>query len=138
MIINTFQIRVRYADTDQMKRVYNGKFLEYFEIGRTELIRELGLSYDGLEKNGFLLPVIEAYVKYFHPADYDELLNIESTLKDKPLARLKIEYVIKADRDSRVIATGYTTHAFLDAHTLRVVRSPELFNNLIDKYFEEK
>ena len=82
MIKHSTQIRVRYADTDQMKVVYHGKFLEYFEVGRTALIRSLGLPYAELESRGILLPVIEAYAKYRKPARYDDLLSVEAVVSE--------------------------------------------------------
>ncbi len=128
-------VRIRYADTDQMKFVYNGKYLEFFEVGRTELIREMGMSYKEFEDAGFMLPLNDAYIKYHSPAFYDEVLEIEAAMSTKPLARLQIDYTIKVGE--RLIATGYTRHAFLSVETGRPVRSPEIFNKLIDKYFKE-
>src|SRR5512147_3143405 len=80
IIENLFEIRVRYADTDRMGIVYNGNYLTFFEIGRTELMRQHGLVYTELEKNGILLPLIESHVNYRQPAYYDNLLIIRSEL----------------------------------------------------------
>ncbi|MBK7981513.1 MAG: acyl-CoA thioesterase [Ignavibacteriae bacterium] len=74
MLSHTTSIRVRYADTDKMQFVYNGKYLEYFEVGRTELLRSCGLAYSELEKIGYQLPLIEAGLKYKMPAYYDDVL----------------------------------------------------------------
>ena len=76
MIRHKAEIRVRYADTDQMKVVYHGKYLEYFEVGRAALIRSLGLPYSELETRGILLPVIEAFAEFRKPALYDDMLSI--------------------------------------------------------------
>lgn len=135
MVKNTTTVRIRYADTDQMRFVYNGKYLEFFEVGRTELIRELGMSYKQFEESGFLLPVYDAYIRYHSPAFYDEVLEIESILNTKPMAKLKIEYNIRVGE--RLIASGYTQHAFVSTKTGRPVRSPELFNKLFDEHFKE-
>ncbi|KAB2908320.1 MAG: acyl-CoA thioesterase [Ignavibacteriales bacterium] len=135
MVSSKTTIRIRYADTDQMKYVYNGKYLEFFEVGRTELIRDLGMSYKSFEEAGYMLPLYDAYVKYHSPAFYDEVIEIESTLNQKPMARLRIDYTIRVG--DRVIATGYTQHAFISAETGKPTRSPEIFNKLIDKYFKE-
>ncbi|MBK7866088.1 MAG: acyl-CoA thioesterase [Ignavibacteriales bacterium] len=135
MVKNTTTVRIRYADTDQMRFVYNGKYLEFFEVGRTELIRELGMSYKQFEESGFLLPVYDAYIRYHSPAFYDEVLEIESILTTKPMAKLKIEYNIRVGE--RLIASGYTQHAFVSTKTGRPVRSPELFNKLFDEHFKE-
>ncbi|GAB1442298.1 thioesterase family protein [Ignavibacteriales bacterium] len=135
MVKNRTTLRIRYADTDQMRFVYNGKYLEFFEVGRTELIRELGMSYKQFEESGFLLPVYDAYIRYHSPAFYDEVLEIESILATKPMAKLKIEYTIRVGE--RLIASGYTQHAFVSTKTGRPVRSPELFNKLFDEHFKE-
>ncbi|MBK7265951.1 MAG: acyl-CoA thioesterase [Ignavibacteriales bacterium] len=135
MVKNITTVRIRYADTDQMRFVYNGKYLEFFEVGRTELIRELGMSYKQFEESGFLLPVYDAYIRYHSPAFYDEVLEIESILNTKPMAKLKIEYNIRVGE--RLIASGYTQHAFVSTKTGRPVRSPELFNKLFDEHFKE-
>jgi len=94
MIKHVTQIRVRYADTDQMKIVYHGKYLEYFEVGRAALIRSLGLPYSELETRGILLPVIEAFAKYRKPARYDDLLSIEAVVRSylQRHSKLTIEY----------------------------------------------
>jgi len=135
VVKNRTTLRIRYADTDQMRFVYNGKYLEFFEVGRTELIRELGMSYKQFEESGFLLPVYDAYIRYHSPAFYDEVLEIESILATKPMAKLKIEYTIRVGE--RLIASGYTQHAFVSTKTGRPVRSPELFNKLFDEHFKE-
>lgn len=135
MVKNITTVRIRYVDTDQMRFVYNGKYLEFFEVGRTELIRELGMSYKQFEESGFLLPVYDAYIRYHSPAFYDEVLEIESILNTKPMAKLKIEYNIRVGE--RLIASGYTQHAFVSTKTGRPVRSPELFNKLFDEHFKE-
>src|SRR3989339_252171 len=95
MITNAAEIRVRYADTDKMQFVYNGKYLEYFEVGRTELLRSLGLPYSVVENNGYQLPVIEASVKYKSPAHYDDLLEIETVVAELPNPKFRIHYVIR-------------------------------------------
>ena len=86
MIICQTEIRVRYADTDQMQFVYNGKYLEYFEVGRTEMMREQGLTYRTIEENGYQMPVHEAFLKFKNPAFYDELLEVETRVEKLPLA----------------------------------------------------
>ncbi|PIS44167.1 MAG: acyl-CoA thioesterase, partial [Ignavibacteria bacterium CG08_land_8_20_14_0_20_37_9] len=93
MLKHISTIRVRYADTDKMQFVYNGKYLEYFEVGRTELLRSLGLPYSEVEEQGYQLPVVEASVKYKSPAHYDDLLEIETMVKELPDPKFRIHYV---------------------------------------------
>jgi acyl-CoA thioester hydrolase len=89
---------------------YNSHYLTWFEVGRTELLRDLGLTYEAMERAGLLLPVIEAGVKYRKPARYDEVLTIWTALGRKPGARVFLEYEVV--RDGETLATGFTGHAF--------------------------
>ncbi len=137
MFKSNTEIRVRYADTDQMNIVYNGKYFEYFEVGRTEMLRSINLIYKDVEKKGFLLPVIECYAKFISPAFYDEILIIESLLKEIPKLKIKIDYKISRKDRNVLIAEGYTVHAFIDKETKKIVRIPEFFTNSIKQYFIE-
>lgn len=87
-------IRVRYADTDQMHGVYNGRYFEYFEVARADLMRSLGMTYRQFEGAGFFLPLTEAYAKYLRQIKYDEVIDVVSMLKEPPAARLRIDYEI--------------------------------------------
>ena len=120
-------IRVRYADTDQMHMVYNGKYLEYFEVGRTELIRSLGLSYADIEKQGTLLPLVEAHCRYHTPGRYDDVLIVESEVRTLPASTLRIDYPVLREGDDTLIATGHTVHTFLDVERQRPMRPPQFF-----------
>jgi acyl-CoA thioester hydrolase len=127
MVKHIAQIRVRYADTDQMKVVYHGKYLEYFEAGRAALIRSLGLPYSELEKRGILLPVVEAFAKYRIPALYDDLLSVEAVVIELPKATLRINYRIFRDGEKEPLAEGYTIHSFLNVATGKPTRPPAYF-----------
>ena len=120
-------IRVRYADTDQMQIVYKGKYFEYFEVGRTELIRSLGLTYADMERGGTRLPLIEAHSRFYLPACYDDIITIESSVNEAPRATLRIDYRIFRESSGELLTTGYTVHAFMDIATHRPVRPPENF-----------
>ena len=137
MIISKTLVRVRYADTDKMQFVYNGKYLEYFEVGRTELLRNCGLPYSQVEKNGYQLPLIEAGLKYFKPASYDDLLEIEATVKDIFSAKLVIEYTIRKKDTEEIITQGFTSHMFMKMDTKKAVRPPEFYLNALKHFFEE-
>ena len=97
MLLNKTKIRVRYADTDKMQFVYNGKYFEYFEVGRTELLRSIGLPYKEIENRGYQLPLLEAGIKYKNAGRYDDLLEIESVLSEIPKPAIYINYTIKRD-----------------------------------------
>jgi acyl-CoA thioester hydrolase len=133
MIRHRAEIRVRYADTDQMKVVYHGKYLEYFEVGRSALIRSLGMPYSELEDRGILLPVVEVHAKYRKPARYDELLLIESFVTEIPQATLKIEYRICLGSEENLLVEGYTVHSFLNTSTSKPTRAPSYFVQILEK-----
>lgn len=136
MLKNTTQIRVRYADTDKMQFVYNGKYLEYFEVGRTEMLRAIGLPYSEMEKSGHQLPLMEAGVKYKNAARYDDLLNVEAKIKKNHSAKIHIDYEIRRNSDDTVIATGFTLHVFMNGETQKAIRPPKIYLDKINKYFE--
>ncbi len=120
-------IRVRYADTDQMQIVYNGKYFEYFEVGRTELMRARGLTYSEFEQTGTRLPLVEAHCRFHVPARYDDVIVIRSEVREIPRSTMRVDYEVLRESDGILIATGYTTHAFLDIATLRPTRPPAIF-----------
>ena len=112
MIESRAQVTVRYAETDMMGVVYHGSYLPWFEIGRTTLLKELGLPYKKLEEEGYRLPVLEVSAKYFRPAVYDDTLTIVTRLHERPLLRIRLEYEVR--RGEELLATGFTVHAFID------------------------
>ncbi len=130
-ITNIAKIRVRYADTDKMGIVYNGNYFTYFEVGRTELMRNNGLSYTSLEAAGFYLPLIESYAKYINSALYDDELDVFAELKWDGSPRLKFDYSIS--RNSELLCKGHTLHCFTSIETMRPVRPPKLFLDIISK-----
>ncbi|MFM8473690.1 MAG: acyl-CoA thioesterase [Candidatus Kapaibacterium sp.] len=124
-LVHHYPYRVRYADTDTMHYMYNGQYLTLFEIGRTELLRSVGLPYAEMEKSGFLLPVMEATVRYLMPAFYDEELDIETTYRWEGSASVTMHYRILRGHD--VVAVGSTKHCFVDAAKRTPVRPPAFF-----------
>lgn len=136
MMIFKTSVRVRYADTDQMKFVYNGKYFEYFEVGRTEMMREIGLPYKNIESSGFLMPVIEAKITYLSPAFYDELLEIQTIVPEFPKIRIHIDHLIKSlDRNIEIVR-GYVELAFINTQTMKPTRAPKIFTDAIAKFYK--
>lgn len=126
-------IRVRYAETDQMRVVYYGRYFEYFEQARTDLLRTAGLPYAELERQGILLPVIEAFAKYLKSVGYDDEIVVESIVREVPVARIRIEYLVTRSGDPEVVAEGYTVHSFLNSATGRPTRAPVQLVQLIQE-----
>lgn len=137
MISHKTKIRVRYADTDKMQFVYNGKYLEYLEVGRTELLRNFGLPYTTLENSGYQLPLIEAGLKYKSPAHYDDVLVIEAELKVLVSPKVHIEYSITKEEDNTLIATGFTTHMFIKTDSKKPTKPPKIYIEALSKYFDK-
>lgn len=136
MLQHITKLRVRYADTDQMQIVYYGKYLEYFEVARTEMLRAYGLPYRKIEENGFLLPVVEANVKYHSTAKYDDELEIECIVKDFPSIKISIEYFVRKSDDHSLVATGSTVLGFINKETFKVSRMPAFFHEEMKKHFK--
>jgi acyl-CoA thioester hydrolase len=128
----TTPYRVIYGDLDAMKVAYYGNYLRWFEIGRTELIRHLGLPYAEIEARGYFLPVSEAYCKYAKSARYDEILLIATGLGFIRRASMRFDYRI-TDQENELIAQGYTVHACLDKDG-RLVRLPEAVLTLLENW----
>jgi acyl-CoA thioester hydrolase len=136
MLTHTTRIRVRYADTDQMKAVYYGKFFEYFEQARTDLLREIGLPYAELERMGFQLPVVEAHARYRKSARYDDVLLVQARVAERPVAKVRIEYVVHREGDEETLAEGYTVHGFVHADSGRPARAPAAFLQAMEDAFK--
>jgi acyl-CoA thioester hydrolase len=136
MKVHKTEVRSIYKDTDQMKFVYHGKYVEFFEIGRTELLRDAGLTYKEIEKLGFFMPVREVFIKYKNPAFYDELLVIESRINEMPAAKIHIDHVIRSKERDAVIVEGYVELAIVNSQTMRPTRAPQMFLDVIKSYYE--
>ena len=136
MKVHKTEVRVIYADTDQMRYVYHGKYAEYFEIARTEMLRENGLPYKKIEELGFFMPVREISIKYKSPAFYDEVLVIDSWINEIPTAKVRINHIIKSMERDVVVVEGFVELAVVNAETKRPCRAPEKFVEIIKNYYE--
>ena len=132
MLDHKTTVRVIYGDTDNMGQAYYGNYFRWFEIGRTEIFRSLGLTYKAVEKRGIYLPVAEAHCKYCVAAQYDDVLVIETKLDTPIKGAVKFEYKIFNERDHTLIATGYTKHACLNSDG-KVVRPPNFIKEVIER-----
>lgn len=132
MIQARTQVTVRYAETDMMGVVYHANYLPWFEVARTHLLKEHGMPYRQLEKDGFRLPVLEVNARYLRPAVYDDTVTLVVTLREKPLLRIRLDY--EAFRGDELLATGHTIHAFVDLQG-RPVRPPAQFTQWANAIF---
>jgi acyl-CoA thioester hydrolase len=124
MIQSRAQVTVRYAETDMMGIVYHANYLPWFEVARTQLLREQGFPYRQLETDGYRIPVLEVGAKFIRPAVYDDNLTVVVTMREKPLLRIRLEYEVF--RGEELLATGFSAHAFCDL-TGRPTRPPPTF-----------
>ncbi|MEM1001266.1 MAG: thioesterase family protein [Bacteroidota bacterium] len=124
MFINETEIRVRYGETDQMGVVYHGNYAEYFEVGRTEWLRQFGITYRQMEETGIMLPVISLNINYKNSARYDDVLKVKTRLKKIPTASIEFVYELK-NADEKLLAHGSTVLAFIDMKRNRPTRCPQ-------------
>ena len=132
MIRSRVEVTVRYAETDMMGIVYHANYLPWFEVGRTTLLKEIGVPYRKLEEEGFRLPVLEVSAKYLRPAVYDDTLVIQTTISERPLLRIRLDYEVR--RGDELLATGTSVHAFVDREG-KPVRPPAWAAEMIGKAF---
>jgi acyl-CoA thioester hydrolase len=131
-IQHTLQFRIRYSETDQMGTFYNSRPLEWFEMGRSELMRQIGLPYAEMEARGVFLPLVEAHVEYDGRARYDDLLEMTSIATLQGRARLRCQATIIHAHSRLPVTHGYTVHAFTDPYG-KPVRPPLWFLALLPK-----
>jgi len=127
---HNIQLRVRYGETDQMGYCYYGNYAQYFEVGRVETLRSIGMSYKQLEKDGYMLPVSELNIQYKKPALYDDLLTIKTTITDVKGARIYFSYEITNEK-KQLIATAKTTLVFVSKENRRPIQAPTSFLKLL-------
>ncbi len=133
MLVHKTKCRVIYGDTDGMGIAYYANYLRWFEMGRTELFRSMGLTYREIEANGIFLPVSEVFCKFLDPVQYDDILIIETSLDTGVRAGMKFDYRLLSEDETALIANGYTQHAFMDRKG-RVVRPPAYLRKIIAEH----
>lgn len=128
------RIRVRYSETDQMGVVYYGHYAQYFEVGRTEAIRELGLTYRDMEESGILMPVTSMEVHYFKPARYDDLLILKTTIRQLPRTMITFQTDIHLENGTH-LTSGSVTLAFVNKESGKPCRPPDQLLGLLNPHF---
>ncbi len=136
MFTSETKIRVRYAETDQMNVVYHGNYAQYFEVGRVESIRQLGLSYKDVEASGVIMPVIEWTAKFIRPAHYDDLLTIRTTVKQWPVD-YRVEFQQEVyNEEGKLLTVGKVLLYFLKAGTMEKTMMPEEMAQKLRPFFD--
>ena len=135
MFITETQIRVRYAETDQMGVVYHSNFFLYFESARAESIRQLGFTYAGMEKMGIVMPVVDVHCRYLRPAIYDDLLTIKTILKELPVHH-KIEFHHEVlNEENELLAVAKIIIYFMEVNGMKRTTMPEQWMEKLKPYF---
>lgn len=135
MFTNEVKIRVRYAETDQMNVVYHGNYAQYFEVGRVEAVRALGLSYKDMEATGTIMPVIEWTAKFLRPAHYDDMLTVKTILKALPVD-YRIEFHQEVYNEAgKLLTVGKVKLYFLKAKTMEKTDMPAELLEKLKPYF---
>lgn len=124
--------RVVYADTDQMGVVYHGNYARFFEIGRTELFRKIGLAYKEVEEKGIIMPVVAMDIKYYTPARYDDILTIKTRIEKMPTSRIVLLHDIY-NRSKQLLVKGSVALCFVDREKRKPIKAPQL---LLEKLYE--
>jgi len=135
MFVTDTQVRVRYAETDQMGVVYHSNYFPYFESARAESIRQLGFTYADMEKMGVIMPVVDVHCRYLRPAKYDDLLTIKTMLKELP-AHHKIEFHHEVfNEENELLAIGKIILYFMEAKTMKKTTMPGQLLAKLQSYF---
>ncbi len=128
------ELRVRYVETDQMGYSHHSNYIIYYEVGRVEALRSLGMSYKEMEDSGIMMPVIDSESKYIKPALYDDLIRIQINVPSLPTVRMHFEYNLYVGET--LINQGHTTLAFVNMKTGRPMKAPDSMLNLLKPFYE--
>lgn len=134
MFTHQTKIRIRYSETDQMGYCYYGNYAQFFEIGRVETLRALGVSYKELEEKGIMLPVLNYEVKFIKPALYDDLITIKTILNKIPGARIDFDYEIYNENNT-LLTTAHTTLVFILKENMKPCPAPKEIIDKLSPYF---
>jgi acyl-CoA thioester hydrolase len=135
MYIYDVLIRTRYHETDKMGVIYHANYINYYEIARTEMLRNTGIySYNEMETDGIMMPVIEIRSKYLLPAYYDENLTVRVIIKEMPTAKITFCYEVFNEKQE-LLNTGMTVLAFMNSKTRRPCRPPQKLIDCMKNYF---
>lgn len=135
MYVNLTSTRVRYAETDQMGYVYYGNYPQFFEIGRVEALRALGISYKKMEEQGIMLPVLKLEIKYIAPAKYDEKLEIKTEIRELPSTRITFHHEIRNEAGD-LLTIGFVQLVFVQIDTKRPCKAPDYILDALANSFE--
>ncbi|WP_420388087.1 acyl-CoA thioesterase [Roseivirga sp.] len=129
------QLRIRYAETDQMGYAYYGNYATYYEVARVEALRQLGFQYRKMEEEGVMMPVTELKCKFLKAAKYDELITVRVTITQMPAVRMFFTYEVIGETGEK-LNEGETTLVFINMLTNRPCKAPEYLLSILKPYFK--
>jgi acyl-CoA thioester hydrolase len=135
MFEHTTKVRVRYGETDQMGYMYYGNYAEFYEVGRVEMLRSLGMTYSGMESSGVMMPVLEMNCKYLKPALYDEEISIKVIMHKMPGVKIHFRYELY-NPGGELINIGETLLVFVNMKTNRPCMPPQEFLDKLKPFFQ--
>lgn len=135
MFEHSTKLRVRYGETDQMGYMYYGNYASFYEVGRVEMLRSLGLTYSGMEASGIMMPVVELSCRYLKPALYDEEITIRVIMEEMPRIRIHFKYELYNEKQE-LINTGETLLVFINMKTNRPCIAPKDFLEKVKVFFK--
>ena len=135
MFEHTTKVRVRYGETDQMGYMYYGNYAEFYEVGRVEMLRSLGMTYSGMEASGIMMPVLEMKCKYLKPALYDDEISIKVIMEKMPGVKIHFKYELY-NSDNELIHIGETLLAFINMKTSRPCLPTMEFMDILKPFFQ--
>ena len=133
MISEKLTFKVRYAETDQMKIAHHSNYIVWFEMARIDFMEKIGIFYSDLEKEGYLMPVVEVNAVYNKPAVFADNLTIKTIIKEKPGARLRFDYMVYNDNNEQ-ICSGFSIHGFMNKEN-RAIKPPRVLRQKLKDYF---
>jgi len=135
LFITETQIRMHYALTDQMGVVYYGNYAQFYEIGRTEAIRQLGFTYKDIEAMGIIMPVVEMNSKFLRPAKYDDLITVKTTLRELPTGHAINFFFEIFNEEDKLLNAGNVVLYFMEAVTMKRAKMPTELEEKLKGYF---
>ena len=136
MFSSETKIRIHYALTDQMGIVYHGHYAQFYEIGRTESIRQLGYTYKDIEALGVFMPVVDIHSRFLRPAKYDDLITVRTTLRELPLHHKIVFHSEIFNEQEQLLNSGDVTLYFIEAKTMKRCEMPEVLKTKLAEYFK--
>ncbi len=134
----TFEKRVHFYDTDEMGVVHHANYIRWFEIGRVEFLRAIGITLKDLMSDGILFPLTEVNAKFIHSSDFDDVLEIKTTATELTKVKMAFDYEISRKSDGKILVTGHSQNVFTKAETGKISRLPEKYYSKLEKVSAEK